>query len=352
MVLYRDKTSYTKLLHTKPRTGLALYKSLANHVWDFVLKIKYELLQTKPHTEANLRRSSFAKVRGFALLITQTLMKRTSTCFVLLLLLVPSLSFADFDVSLKYGSKGDAVIELQDFLQDQGFLTGKIDGKFGLGTLRAVKAWQTSVNLFSDGYFGLGSRTKANGVLTSLLKDSNNTEQAETGAVNSPTIQINPAQAQIDELNHKLAELNQRLDGQTQSQVQVSTPSITPNISSPQSIPSVAVQPLSPNLSLIKERNERILVVQRKIDDLREQYQIDLQNIDKTAGFLAQANGLKQKLTQETNIKLQNFNSEITALYNEYNNKIGQPSGYIPNPVPAGAASATGYAFPVGQASS
>ena len=32
--------------------------------------------------------------------------------------ILPSLTLASFDVSLRYGSKGDKVIELQDFLKD------------------------------------------------------------------------------------------------------------------------------------------------------------------------------------------------------------------------------------------
>lgn len=99
------------------------------------------------------------------------------------LLIIPSVSLASFDVSLKYGSKGDSVVELQDFLSDQGVYTGKSDGRFGLGTLKAVKAFQTANSLKADGYFGLGSRTKANAILADLLSSSNNSEQAETGTV-------------------------------------------------------------------------------------------------------------------------------------------------------------------------
>lgn len=107
---------------------------------------------------------------------------------VVLLLLVPSLTFASFDVSLKYGSKGDLVVDLQDFLTDQGAYAGKLDGRFGLGTLKSVKAWQTSVGLFVDGYFGKGSRAKANDILASLLQDSNTTETTETGGIGSPSL--------------------------------------------------------------------------------------------------------------------------------------------------------------------
>ena len=88
-----------------------------------------------------------------------------------------------FDVSLKYGSKGDAVEQLQDFLQDQGMFTGKIDGRFGLGTRKAVIAFQLANGLKGDGYFGLGSRNKASAILAEELKPSMDAEQTETGNV-------------------------------------------------------------------------------------------------------------------------------------------------------------------------
>lgn len=113
-------------------------------------------------------------------------MKKTILYGLVLALLIPSLTFASFDSSLKYGSKGDAVSELQDFLQDQGYLTGKIDGKFGLGTRKAVIAWQSANNLSADGYFGALSRQKASEQLTAELQPSLDAEQKETGTVSAP----------------------------------------------------------------------------------------------------------------------------------------------------------------------
>src|SRR3990167_6739588 len=102
---------------------------------------------------------------------------------ILILICFPLMGFANFDVSLKFGSKGESVFELQEFLQDQNFYTGKIDGKFGFGTLRAVKAFQAKEGLKIDGYFGRVSREKANIILADLLKDSNDTEIIETGTI-------------------------------------------------------------------------------------------------------------------------------------------------------------------------
>lgn len=110
-------------------------------------------------------------------------MKKVIFYSFLAILLIPSLSFASFDVSLKYGSRGDAVSELQDFLTDQNIYTGKIDGKFGLGTVKAVKAFQSTNNLSADGYFGKGSRAVASSILAAELKTSDDAEMAETGTV-------------------------------------------------------------------------------------------------------------------------------------------------------------------------
>lgn len=102
---------------------------------------------------------------------------------ILAILLLPSVSLAAFDVSLKFGSRGEAVEDLQEFLEDQGFYKSKIDGKFGFGTLRAVKAFQSAHGLKADGYFGKMSREKAKGILREILSASEETELAETGGI-------------------------------------------------------------------------------------------------------------------------------------------------------------------------
>lgn len=161
MISSSYKTKYLKLLHIQSlilQRGLDLRSSLVQSVWGFVLPISI-----KNNMKKLLQSFAFSAV--------------------FLVVLVPSLSFADFSTSLKYGSRGQAVSDLQDFLQDQGSYTGKIDGKFGLGTLKSVKAWQTANQLTPDGYFGFASRTKANVTLASLLDASNATELAETGTI-------------------------------------------------------------------------------------------------------------------------------------------------------------------------
>lgn len=56
--------------------------------------------------------------------------------------------------TLKRGSQGDDVAELQTELNDRGFDCGKVDGIFGKGTESAVKAFQRASGLTADGIVG------------------------------------------------------------------------------------------------------------------------------------------------------------------------------------------------------
>ena len=49
-------------------------------------------------------------------------MKKILLSVFALSILLPTLAFASFDTNLKYGNKGLAVNDLQDFLVSQGFL--------------------------------------------------------------------------------------------------------------------------------------------------------------------------------------------------------------------------------------
>ena len=78
-------------------------------------------------------------------------------------------------ISLKFGSTGDKVSEMQKNLQTLGFYTGyKVDGSWGSGTESAVKAFQKRYGLKVDGLFGEISCNKLNSLISTL-------EKAETG---------------------------------------------------------------------------------------------------------------------------------------------------------------------------
>ena len=61
--------------------------------------------------------------------------------------------------TLKNGSKGEAVKELQRFLNDKLSLGLVVDGKLGPKTIAVIKTWQTANGLVSDGL--VGAKTKA-----------------------------------------------------------------------------------------------------------------------------------------------------------------------------------------------
>ncbi|NUN64417.1 peptidoglycan-binding protein [Pseudanabaena biceps] len=68
------------------------------------------------------------------------------------------------DSVLRQGSKGIAVIELQQLLQNKGFYSGKVDGDFGSGTTNAVLKFQKANALTTDGIMGDSSWTKLRAV--------------------------------------------------------------------------------------------------------------------------------------------------------------------------------------------
>lgn len=264
-------------------------------------KTKDKLLQTKLHTEVNLRSSLFTRVWSFVFKSKSNnhMNKKLLHFAILAILLVPSLSFASFDQSLKYGSRGDAVSELQDFLQDQGFLTGKIDGKFGLGTVKAVKAWQSANELKADGYFGLGSRAKANEALNAILKDSDATEQAETGTV-APlsTISGCTSTSGFSPLT------GAKCDGSV-------TEPVIPTISKSSQIDA-----------LTKDYNSKIADLNQQILDIKTQYEKDIVANEGRPVPMNDMQGMAQKILQDANRKIDQINLQIQQLTLDYQKQV------------------------------
>lgn len=102
-----------------------------------------------------------------------------------LLMLSPVVASASFDTSLKYGARGQAVVELQDLLASEDCLSVNSTGYFGLLTLKAVKCFQTKYNLPSTGFFGVMSRAKANEILANVTAQSDAAAQSETNTTTS-----------------------------------------------------------------------------------------------------------------------------------------------------------------------
>jgi peptidoglycan hydrolase-like protein with peptidoglycan-binding domain len=79
-----------------------------------------------------------------------------------LLALVPSISLASIDTNLSFGSRGQAVVDLQNLLIGKGFLSSQASGNFYFLTKQAVIAYQTSVGLPTTGFVGPLTRQKIN----------------------------------------------------------------------------------------------------------------------------------------------------------------------------------------------
>lgn len=79
---------------------------------------------------------------------------------------------------LRRNSTGEAVERLQEALKQEGFYTGAIDGKYGLGTERAVRAFQTKFGLEADGKAGAATQYQLK-LLTGIeISDIANSEAA------------------------------------------------------------------------------------------------------------------------------------------------------------------------------
>jgi len=63
---------------------------------------------------------------------------------------------------LAYGEKSEVVLTAQKRLFELGYLTSEPDGTFGLGTVMAIKEFQSRNNQVVDGYLGPGTREALN----------------------------------------------------------------------------------------------------------------------------------------------------------------------------------------------
>ncbi len=118
-------------------------------------------------------------------------MKKIITIITLLVLGFTSVSYASVDKNLKYGQRDNEVMELQEFLIDKGFLKTAPSNYFGLLTLKAVKAYQTSIGVSSTGFVGILTREKINKEINAELLSSNEAEKAEEVTSSSNAQQVN-----------------------------------------------------------------------------------------------------------------------------------------------------------------
>jgi peptidoglycan hydrolase-like protein with peptidoglycan-binding domain len=78
---------------------------------------------------------------------------------------------ASVDRNISFGQSGSEVNKLQDFLTAKGYLNGST-GYFGTLTLRAVKAYQSSIGVSATGFVGIITRQKINSIASSTVSIS------------------------------------------------------------------------------------------------------------------------------------------------------------------------------------
>lgn len=143
--------------------------------------------------------------------------KSLSLLAAVTLLALPCVSLASIDTNLQYGSHGQEVTELQEFLISNNYLTGDATGNFYSLTLKGVKLFQSDHSIPSTGYVGSLTRAEINSELSTSLASSTDEEVQETGTTTSflsdaPNPVITALQVQ-----------NQLLQQQIQAQQQTNT---------------------------------------------------------------------------------------------------------------------------------
>lgn len=104
--------------------------------------------------------------------------------------------------NLYIGSKGNDVLELQRYLQNNGLYHGNLDGSFGPQTLAAVRAFQSAHNIKVDGIVGPQTRS------TMLGKGNFYTAQQNSQQQGGPNVDQTDKQAYDQYFNESNSELN------------------------------------------------------------------------------------------------------------------------------------------------
>src|ERR1035437_5374368 len=128
-------------------------------------------------------------------------MKTYKYLIAVLLIIAPMVSTASIDTNLSFGSRGQAVTDLQNLLISKGFLKTSASGGFYSLTKQAVIAYQASLGLPATGFVGPMTRAKINagfvlqtasaGTLQTTQTQQVQTQTNPTSLILTPT--INPA---------------------------------------------------------------------------------------------------------------------------------------------------------------
>ena len=128
--------------------------------------------------------------------------------------------------TLELGSEGAEVKKLQQKLKDLGYLSGSVDGKFGVATEAAVIAFQKNNNLTADGKAGVatlsklysGTAKKSTGTQVKIEETTNNSgrDTSDISSTGYVTLESGSSGDQVRTLQKRLKELgyyNGSIDG-------------------------------------------------------------------------------------------------------------------------------------------
>lgn len=138
-------------------------------------------------------------------------MKKIVFLSIISVFLSPAFIFAYFDNNLNYGSVGQSVTELQEFLQAEGVYDGPITGNFYSLTLNGVKAFQARENISPvSGFFGPLTRARANDLLSASISQDENTPSAPTSNEDSTQKLLTSLLQQLAVLQQQMQQLQQQ----------------------------------------------------------------------------------------------------------------------------------------------
>ncbi|MDD3334531.1 MAG: peptidoglycan-binding protein [Eubacteriales bacterium] len=106
--------------------------------------------------------------------------------------------------TIPYGQQSDAVRQMQKALKNKGFYSGDIDGKFGPSTKAAVKNFQSSMGLKSDGRPGNKTLTALYEGTTKTLNSTSNTALKQTTTTNPRSLRYGNSGSRVTDLQKAL----------------------------------------------------------------------------------------------------------------------------------------------------
>ena len=111
--------------------------------------------------------------------------------------------------TLRHGMQGDAVEKLQEDLDELGYYTGSVTGKYGNLTKEAVRLFQRDYDLTSDGIAGPKTLAKIKSVLSGVEESETDEEDKEESVNTGTTVTVKPS-VSLDEVSKLNTEVTLR----------------------------------------------------------------------------------------------------------------------------------------------